>query len=125
LADHAGALTILALALLLVWALHALQRRLAPPVGPAEPGPAATGSAPGPADPVAPDPRTEPESRIHARFLVGALMVAIALAAVALLVPWATSVAELGPRALLGLAAVAGPPALGIAHARAKGRLEW
>lgn len=126
-ADDAGALTILALALVLVWALHALQRRLAPDAGLEEPAAAASpaDSGTGPSEAASSAARPGPESRIHVRFLVGALMGAIAVAAWVLLVPWAISAAGLGSRALLGLALVAGPPALGVAHARARGRLEW
>lgn len=116
-ADGAGALAILALALGVVWGLLALHRWLAPRP------PRSTDAA---ADPPAPRAlRSGSETRIHVRYLAAALLLLVAVVAVALAVPWAVAARELGMRGVLAFALLLVPGALGILHATSRGPLEW
>jgi NADH:ubiquinone oxidoreductase subunit 3 (subunit A) len=117
LADGAGALAILALALGVVQGLLALHRWLAP--RPARSVDAAAGS------PARHGLRSGSETRIHVRYLAAALLVLVAVVAVALAVPWAVVARELGMGGVLAFALLLVPGALGILHATSRGPLEW
>jgi NADH:ubiquinone oxidoreductase subunit 3 (subunit A) len=115
LADGAGALAILALALGVVQGLLALHRWLAP-------------RPPRSADAPAGSPRALRSgggTRIHVRTLAAALLVLVAVVAVALALPWAVAARELGMGGVLAFALLLVPGALGILHATSRGPLEW